>query len=145
VQLYHSTHPQHDTSYLAWHAQSWCHTCNLLLLICCYLRMCNYAYHRRLHVCQQTLTYVRAQFWRCVYTQSDEVELTCCCWTGWPPRPQASSWAELHCTLYVTRGGSRCHQVAAQQHTECFVGCSICGHTATLKVSKGRGDCRRSI
>ena len=82
-------------------------------------------------------TYVRPQFWECVCTQSDQVQLTCCCcWTGCPSRPQACSWAELHCALYITRAGSCRHQVAAQQHTDRSVGCSICGYTAKPKLGK---------
>ncbi len=83
-------------------------------------------------VASRWFTYVGAQFWECVCTQSDEMGLTCCCcWTGCPlPRPQACCWAELHCALYVTRGCGCRHQVAAQQHTHHFVGCSVCVHVA---------------
>lgn len=125
---------------LTWHAPTWCHACNLLSLICFQLHLCGQCLQTCVVIPSRCFTYVRAQFWMCVCTQSDQVELTCCCccWTGCPPRPQACSWAKLHCALYVTRGGSRGYQVAAQQHTHHFVGSSICQHDAVVMLQQAR-------
>ena len=92
-------------------------------------------------------TYVRAQFWELVCTQSDQVQLTCCCcWTGCPCRPQACSWAELHCALYIGRAVTRLLHSNTQivLWAAAYAGI-LQNQNLARQILRGRGESRRSI